>query len=276
MKHFNLCILREILVLFFISFLPLHIGAQELRLGVKVGNNATFLIGNETTASFADRFERGNGYQLGIEASYMFYQTIGLLVESSFQNNAFDITQEKIVDVLPNGNTAVDALVSEQIQVKNGSLRFGLSFLFDFDRFDISVGSNFGLLTSSKGDVLRVYQDSLSGSTSEELDYDFLQDASGEEGAYWDQTVDQEPLFDRLQFAGNLAFRMDLLGRSGLEVKSNYGFGDIVNDLTRSGGATFGRQLDLLLSLKYSFPIKRKKDKTDIEKVDDGDLPKFE
>lgn len=230
--------------------------------GIKAGTNGTLFLSDQIKSQkFDEIYQNGQGYQFGGEFGYHLFSIVGAKIEGSYQNNAFELVQTQLTDMLPDGTMQNNSSVEEVMRIKNGSIRFGGSMYLELGRLSLSAGPDLNYLFSSIGDVTRSFSiDSNMVDIEEEVAYDFLNDAIGEGGAYWNEDQDLGSYFQRLNYGANISFQYQLFRRLGVEVKTNYGFGDVLNDLYDfNASKTYYRQVEVLLSARYTFPVKFKK-----------------
>jgi len=223
-------------------------------------------IGLNGLASFAGEdgvnFNINEGYQFGAELGYTMFDLIGFKTSLMYSNRQFSQTADQVL------TTSKDEklLFTERINIKNGSLQFngGLQISLG-EKFEFNVGPQLDLLMASRGTGIWDFQDGVDSMAV--VDYDFQNDDAGQ-GAYWNYDQKDGNFFEQAFLGINIGVGFQLIKNMFLELRTNYGVSDFINDFYASEGEKLQtREFDLIMTASYRIPIRksRKQKEKEIE-----------
>ncbi len=250
-------------------------------LGINVGGNLNFININGEKPSVGLL----PGYQVGVFAQIspksvvgkFFAFNAGLMYVNNNKQQCGTATTAATMD----GTTATssDCNLSETpaagrmvLKTTNGYLTAPLTFQFKpFKGFSVNVGPQISYLLSSIASGKAAFQ-RLNGSVDvQNLAYNYLSDQAGQAGGAYASQLDSTrravstngSLFNRTDLGINLGFSIQLTKRLGVDLRTNYGLMDVVNDVyqSRTAATTTNRNVTGQVNVTYllfgsSFPKK--------------------
>lgn len=215
-------------------------------------------IGINGLASFEGddgvNFNVNQGFQFGVELGGTLFDLIGLKTSMMYSNRQFSQMSDQI---LTTGNDE-KLLFTERINIKNGSLQFngGLQISIG-ESFEFNIGPQLDLLMASQGTGIWDFENGIDSTAI--LEYDYQNDNAGE-GAYWNFDEKDGDYFQNAFLGINIGIGFQLVKNMFLELRTNYGVSDFVNDFYESEGSKLQtREFDIIMTASYRIPIRKSK-----------------
>ncbi len=249
-------ILFPFLVLLFI----VQTSHSQLYIAPKIGVNGLASFGGEDGLNF----KVNEGYQFGAEVGYTLFNFIGMKTSMMYSNRQFTQSADQVLTTPDREKLSF----TERINIKNGSLQFngGLQISLG-ERFEFNFGPQLDLLMASEGVGLWDFENGIDSTSM--VEYDFLNDAAGE-GAYWNYDEKDGNYFESAFLGINIGLGFELIKNMLLELRTNYGVTDFINDFYESEGNKLQtREFDIIITASYRIPIKKSRKKKEEEIKDD-------
>jgi len=248
------------------KFLPLlvflfvvHTSYSQLYVAPKIGLNGLASFKGDDGVNF----NVNEGYQFGAELGVTLFDILGLKTSMMYSNRQFTQSADQVL------TTAKDEklLFTERINIKNGSLQFngGLQISLG-ESFEFNVGPQLDILMASKGTGFWDFENGIDSTST--VEYDYQNDSAGE-GAYWNYDEKDGNYFQSAFLGINIGIGFQLIKNTFLEIRTNYGVSDFVNDFYESDGAKLQtREFDIIMTASYRIPIKKSRKQTE-DKIKD-------
>lgn len=235
-----------------------HTGISQLYIAPKIGVNGLASFNGDDGINF----NVNEGFQFGAELGGTLFDVIGLKTSLMYSNRQFSQSADQ---VLTTGNDE-KLLFTERINIKNGSLQFngGLQVSIG-ESFEFNIGPQLDLLMVSKGTGIWDFENGIDSTAI--VEYDYQNDNAGE-GAYWNYYEKDGDYFQRAFLGINIGVGFQLFKNMFLELRTNYGVSDFINDFYESEGSKLKtREFDIIITASYRIPIKksRKQKEEDIK-----------
>lgn len=233
---------------------------SQLYVAPKIGLNGLAAFEGDDGVNF----NVNEGYQFGAEVGYTLFELIGLKTSMMYSNRQFTQTADQVLTT-PNDEKL---LFTERINIKNGSLQFngGLQISLG-ESFEFNIGPQLDLLMASQGTGTWDFENGIDSTAI--VNYDYQNDDAGD-GAYWNYEQKDGNYFESAFLGINIGVGFQLFKNMFLELRTNYGVSDFVNDFYTSEGSKLQtREFDIIMTASYRIPIKKSRKQKEDEIKDE-------